>query len=80
MLKWKTDTRGTRYGYLGKWKLFIIEWDVSARKGDEGPKNKLITTLPGITYEQCGKHYTVESAQLKAEQLVEYWIDNTITE
>ena len=76
-LVWKIDSNrygSSQSGYLGKWKVVSIFYDGTTGRDDPN-KEKLVCLLPGIK-NVVGKFKTTKEAQIKATEVVEYWLHN----
>jgi len=77
MIRWEanrsTFSNGGDLGFWGKWPVFEVYWG-SRSKDDNKPHYDLSCRLPGIK-----DHFSPleqDEAKEKAEQLMQYWLDN----
>lgn len=61
------------YGAINGVRLFTVAY-ASMTKDYDGPRWKLTTELPGVTFEQRNLHTTVEQAKDQAELLLDSWL------
>ncbi len=78
MTTWKRKTgqyQNGISGYLGKYKVFSVDYDRSTSKNDP-KKYELSTLLPGIIIKSDASHFKEEDqAKSIAGEILEMWLD-----